>query len=103
MSLSSPPTRKVGSIPALCSTWEIIEEVVVLPCVPATAMPRRSSMTRASISARRSTGSPAARAARSSGLPSPIADDVTTSAASPRLAASWPTVTGTPAAVSRRV
>ncbi len=88
-------------MPALCSTCEIIDEVVVLPCVPATAMPRRSSMTRASISARRSTGRPAARAARSSGLASPIADDVTTSAASPRLAASWPTVTATPASLEQ--
>ena len=41
MSLSSPPTRNVGSRPHWRSTWEIIDEVVVLPWVPATAMPRR--------------------------------------------------------------
>ena len=90
-------------MPACRRTWESIEEVVVLPWVPATAMPRRSSMTRASISARRRIGRPAARAARTSGLASLIADEVTTRAASPRLAASCPTVTGTPASLRWRV
>jgi hypothetical protein len=70
------------------STCEIIDEVVVLPWVPATAMPRRMAMMRASISARRSTGSPAARAAASSGFRSGMAEEITTSAASPTLAAS---------------
>ena len=86
-------------MPAWRSTCEIIDDVVVLPWVPATAMPRRSSMTRASISARRRIGRPAACAARTSGLAVLMADDVTTTAASPTLAASWPTVTGTPASM----
>ena len=39
--LSRPPITKVGSSPAASSTEVTSEVVVVLPCVPATAMPWR--------------------------------------------------------------
>jgi hypothetical protein len=44
--------------------------VVVLPCVPEMAMPRRPCITRASISARMMVGSPRRRASANSGLSS---------------------------------
>jgi hypothetical protein len=48
-----PPMITVGSIPPASSIAAIIEVVVVLPCVPATAMRRLSRISSASISARR--------------------------------------------------
>ena len=54
--LSRPPITAVGSSPARSSTSAIIDVVVVLPCAPATAMPKRSRISSASISARGITG-----------------------------------------------
>ncbi len=51
-----PPLITVGSIPPASSRAAIIEVVVVLPCVPATATVSLSRISSASISARRTTG-----------------------------------------------
>ncbi len=75
--------------------------VVVLPCVPPTAIDHFSRISSASISARRTTGISCARAAATSGLSRLTADETTTTCASPRLAASWPMATFTPASRSR--
>ena len=53
---SSPPITKVGSSPPSASTAATRLVVVVLPCVPATAMPCRKRISSPSISARRTTG-----------------------------------------------
>jgi hypothetical protein len=50
--------RKLGRRPASTSTRASIDEVVVLPCVPATASERRCAQMEASTSERRSTGMP---------------------------------------------
>ena len=42
---SSPPIRNAGSRPQASSTWATIPQVVVLPCVPATAIARLSDAT----------------------------------------------------------
>ena len=76
--------------------------VVVLPCVPPTAMAHFRRINSASISARRTTGISRARAAATSGLSRFTAVDVTTTVAVPRLAASWPTATGMPLSRRRR-
>ena len=78
---------KDGSSPAPCSSTVIMEVVVDLPCVPATATTVSSAIVAASASERCSTGSPAARAAASSGLSGRIAEPATTVWASPRLPA----------------
>ena len=51
---------------------------MVLPCVPATATPRRPTITLASAAARGSTASPSRRASTTSGLVGRIAEDTTT-------------------------
>ena len=51
-----PPITAVGSSPARSSTSATIEVVLVLPCAPATAIPNRSRINSASISARAITG-----------------------------------------------
>ena len=53
---SRPPITKVGSSPPSARTEATRLVVVVLPCVPATAMPWRKRMSSPSISARRTTG-----------------------------------------------
>ena len=58
----------VGSSPPSASTDAIRLVVVVLPCVPATAMPCFRRISSASISARGTTGMPRSRAASTSGL-----------------------------------
>ena len=78
-----------------------MEDVVVFPCVPATAIVRRVAAIAASVSALRSTGIPRSRAASSSGFVDATAVDVVTASTSPTLAASWPTVTCTPSARRR--
>ena len=93
----------VGSSPACSSTHAIIDVVVVLPCAPAIAMPMRSRISSASISARGITGTWRRRASASSGLSAAIADDTTTTSASPTFAASWPIATRTPSDASRSV
>src|SRR5260363_165102 len=54
--LSRPPMTKVGSRPPSASALAIRLVVVVLPCVPATAMPCLKRISSASISARGTTG-----------------------------------------------
>ena len=54
----APPTTTVGSKPPAPSTAATIEVVVVLPCVPAIAMPYFRRISSASISARAITGMP---------------------------------------------
>ncbi len=87
---SRPPTITVGSSPASVSRWPTSEVVVVLPCVPATAMPYLSRISSASISARRTTVMPRRRAASTSGLLSGTADEMTTRSTPSRWSAEWP-------------
>ncbi len=82
-----PPFTTVGSSPPASSSVATIVVVVVLPCVPAIATFDFSRMSSASISARRTTGSPRARAASSSGLPALIAEEITTTSAPARFSA----------------
>ena len=101
--LSRPPMTAVGSRPARSSISATIDVVVVLPCAPAIAMPNRSRISSASISARGITGTCRARASTTSGLSAAIADETTTTSASPTFAASWPMPTRTPSVASRSV
>ena len=73
-----PPMTKVGSRPASCSTLATRLVVVVLPCVPAMAMPLRRRISSASIMARGTTGMRFSRAAMTSGLSALTAVEVTT-------------------------
>ena len=91
MPVRAPPITYDGSNPHSVSTWEIIAVVVVLPWVPATAIPRRPSISEPSAALRCSTVSPRSRASASSGLSSRIADDATTVRASPSCSARCPT------------
>ena len=100
ISLTSPPMMNDGLRPASTSARASIELVVVLPCVPATAMVRRLEAMAGRISPRLTTGTPRSSAARTSGLLSRMADEMATRAASPMLAGSWPMATGTPSARS---
>ena len=59
-----------------------MDEVVVLPCVPATATVRRVEQMAASVWARRSTGIPRRRASATSGLVSRTALDTVTASTS---------------------
>ena len=77
--------------------------MVVLPWVPATAMPCWKRNSSASISARRTTGSPSSPARTSSGLSSGTAVEMTTTSASSTWRASWPRCTATPMSASRAV
>ena len=95
-SVMSPPMMNDGRRPASTRTSASIEDVVVLPWVPATATVRRVAVMAASTSARRSTGIPTSLAATTSGLPAGIAVDTATSSAPRRWDASWPTETSTP-------
>ena len=72
---------KVGSIPASARTLAIRLVVVVLPCVPAIAMPCLSRINSASINARGTTGMRATRAAATSGFSALTAVDTTTASA----------------------
>ena len=73
--LSRPPITAVGSRPARSSTSATIEVVLVLPCAPATAMPNRSRISSASISARGITGIRRRAASATSGLSGRTADE----------------------------
>ncbi len=97
-----PPMTKVGSTPASASTLATSEVVVVLPCVPAMAMPRFRRISSASMAARGTTGTRAARAAITSGLPPVTAVEVTTAPAPAMCLASWPTKTRMPSRPRRR-
>ncbi len=94
---------KVGSAPPSASTLAMRLVVVVLPWVPATAMPTRKRMSSASISARGTTGMRARRAAFTSGLDSSTAEDTTTTSAPATWAASWPRWMRAPRPARRRV
>ena len=93
---------KVGSSPASASTLATRLVVVVLPCVPAMAMPCFRRISSASISARGTTGMRFARAATTSGLSACTAVEVTTASAPAMCAASWPTKTVMPRPARRR-
>ena len=74
-----PPLITVGSSPAASSSAATIEVVVVLPCVPPTAIDHFSRISSASISARRTTGHAGARAPpATSGLSGLTAEETTT-------------------------
>ena len=77
----------VGSRPPSASTDAIRLVVVVLPCVPATAMPCFRRISSASISARGTIGIPRSRAATISGLSGATAVDTTTASAPATFAA----------------
>ena len=77
---SSPPIRNAGSRPQASSTWATMPQVVVLPCVPATAIAFLSDATWPSSVPRWITSRPASRAAASSGLSSGMAVETTSSA-----------------------
>jgi hypothetical protein len=96
-----PPLITVGSMPAASSSAAHMDVVVVLPCVPPTAIAHLSRISSASISARRTTGSSRLRASAISGLLGFTAEEKTTTCASPRFSARWPTATGMPSAASR--
>ena len=100
---SRPPITKVGSSPPSASTLATRLVVVVLPCVPATAMPCRSRISSASISARGTTGIFFARAATTSGLSSLTALDTTTASAPAMCSSAWPRWILAPSCRSRRV
>ncbi len=72
---------KVGSSPASVRMLATRLVVVVLPCVPAIAIPNRKRISSASISARGTTGMRAARAATTSGLSGLTALEITTTSA----------------------
>ena len=78
-----------------------MDDVVVLPCVPATASASSSSPRRASILARCQMRSPRSCAAISSGLFGRMAVDTTTvGSPSGTFSAAWPMATGMPASFS---
>ena len=85
-----PPMTKVGSRPPCASTDATRLVVVVLPWVPAMAMPRFRRINSPSITARGTSGILRARAATTSGLSCGTAVDVTTASASPMFSAAWP-------------
>ena len=76
--LMMPPLITVGSSLAASSSAAISDVVVVLPWVPATAIAHFRRISSPSISARRTTGTRAPRAASISGLSGLIAEDITT-------------------------
>ena len=90
MEFKRPPMTQVGSSPASPSTAEMREVVVVLPCVPAIAMPCLKRMSSASIIARGTTGMCASRARTTSGLSAFTAVEVTTASADSTFCAAWP-------------
>ena len=98
-----PPLMTVGSSPPASSSVATIVVVVVLPWVPATATLDLSRISSASISARRTTGRPRRRASSSSALPVLIADEITTTAASSRFSARWPSKMCAPSDARRSV
>src|SRR5690606_34774510 len=104
-SRSSPPTAMVGSRPARSSTKAIMAVVVVLPWVPATAMPNRPLKSRARSSPREMMGMPRSRAATTSGLTAGTALETTTvsGASCSTWAARWPMWMRAPKARKRSV
>ena len=68
MASTRPPTTTVGSSPPAASTAATMEVVVVLPCMPAMAMPYFRRISSASISARWMTGMCSSCASATSGF-----------------------------------
>ena len=94
---SFPPMIADGSAPPSMHTWVIIAVVVVLPCVPETAMEfLYRQVTIPSITERSTTGMPRSSAATSSGLSCLTAAVYTKSCASPMFSALCPIETGIP-------
>ncbi len=100
---SLPPMTNVGSRPPSASTLAIRLVVVVLPCVPATAMPCLSRISSASISARGTTGMPRSRAAVTSALSAATAVETTTTSAPSMLPGTWAVAILAPSEASRCV
>ena len=94
---------KVGSRPPSARTLATRLVVVVLPCVPAMAMPCLRRISSASIRARGTTGILRSRAATTSGLSALTAVETTTASAPATFSAAWPIITLTPFAFRRRV
>ena len=72
-----PPIAKEGSAPVACSATVSIDEVVVFPCVPATAILLDSDINSANAVARAIIGKPNSSALNRSGLFSEIAVEKT--------------------------
>jgi hypothetical protein len=90
--LRHPSSDERGRVePACSSITATMADVVVLPCAPAMAMPKRGRMISASMSPRPTTGMPRRLASTISGLLGRTADDATTTSTSPRCDAAWPT------------
>ena len=85
-----PPTTTVGSSPAWFRMVAAIEVVVVLPWLPATAMPYFRRISSASSSPRGITGICSRRASCTSGFCSSTAELTTSARAPATLAAAWP-------------
>ena len=100
LALKSPPTANDGSSPAASRMATTIPVVVVLPWVPATAIPVRPVISRASSWARPSTGMSRSLAATSSGLVARIAVEAATRSGRPIRVPSWPAHTRAPSARS---
>ena len=100
---SRPPITNVGSRPPAASTLATRLVVVVLPCVPAMAMPCFSRISSASITARGTIGTRRARAAMTSGLLAETAVETTTASAPLMFSAAWPCATTAPSCARRRV
>ena len=103
--LSFPPTTAVGWRPACSSTVAMRLVVVVFPCDPAMATASLRRISSASISARRITGIPRARAATASGFVArrTALEVTTTSTSGPTFSARWPSATVPPSEARRRV
>ena len=98
-----PPTTTVGSSPPAASTAATIDVVVVLPCIPAIAMPYFSRINSASISARWITGMCSSCARATSGFSAEIAELVTTTSAPLTFSAPCPSKIMAPSSASRCV
>ena len=96
VSVRIPPITYPGSAPLCRRIVVIMLVVVVLPWVPATAMPRRPSITLARAAARCSIRRPRRRASASSGLSARIAVDTTSVSAPSMFSAACPTCTSAP-------
>ena len=98
-----PPITKVGSRSPAARMLATRLVVVVLPCVPATAMPRFRRISSASIKARGTTGMRLLRAAITSGLLPATAVDVTMASTPSMFSALWPCTMHAPSAARRCV
>ena len=98
---TAPPTRYAGSMPQPRSACTSMLDVVVLPCVPVTAIVGRRRVSSPSSAARCSSRWPRSRATTRSGLSGGIAVETTSSAPAGTFAASWPAAGSMPSARSR--